>query len=230
MYTNHIYFSAHYIYLSFPEANDWTNIRDGRNNVLSIGQFSFKKKGSSSYTDANNACDVLAMFYLMSFLQLEDYHVTTIHSNVTDTGMMTFFEPCSLFFSENGTLGWDVPSIKQLCTSCVTYKKSGTMESFPRGKDTLQTRTACGSITGYSFNLFTQVLVFPVKLTWMKSIPMESPCTTSNMSRGINSSEPWMMNWLETTSRFTMNIHAFGIVWLGTQIMPVLDCVCIHYV
>ena len=77
------------IYLSFPEANDWTNIRDGSNNRLSIGQFSFKKKGSSSYTDANNACDVLAMFYLMSFLQMEDYHVTTIHSNVTDTAMMT---------------------------------------------------------------------------------------------------------------------------------------------
>ena len=90
MYTNHIYFFAHFICLSFPaEANDWTTIRDGSNNRLSIGQFSFKKKGSSSYTDANNACDVLAMFYLMSFLQLEDYHVTTIHSNVTDTAMMT---------------------------------------------------------------------------------------------------------------------------------------------
>ena len=75
------------------------------------------------------------------------------------------FRTLFFFFSENGTLGWDVPSIKQLCTSCVTYKKNGTMESFPRGKDTLQTRTACGSITGYSFNLFTQVLVFPVKLT-----------------------------------------------------------------
>ena len=59
------------------------------------------------------------------------------------------------YFSENGSLGWDVPTMKQLCTTCVTYKKNGTMESFHRRRDTLQTRTACGSITGYSFNFFT---------------------------------------------------------------------------
>ena len=100
-------------------------------------------------------------------------------------------------------------------------KKNGTMESFPHGKDILQTRTACGSITGYSFNLFTQVLVFPVKLTWMKSIPMESPCTTSNMSRGINSSEPWMMNWLASTLRFTRNIPALELIGLVLRL-----CLC----
>jgi hypothetical protein len=27
------------------------------------------------------------------------------------------------FSSENGSLGWDVPTMKQLCTTCVTYKK-----------------------------------------------------------------------------------------------------------
>jgi len=187
----------------------------------------------------------LPCFYLMSFLQLEDYHVTTAHSTVTDTAMLriknssdppaneqpinvnsfgrvnkklcrfiidyvslqlvfnnwypfstqvapapyakmtpanvmsaikrnqmiflslclTFNNNLYSFFSENGSLGWDVPTMKQLCTTCVTYKKNGTMESFHRGRDTLQTRTACGSITGYSFNLFTQVLVFPVKPT-----------------------------------------------------------------
>ena len=32
--------------------------------------------------------DVIAMLYLMSFLQLEDYHVTTAHSSVTDTAML----------------------------------------------------------------------------------------------------------------------------------------------
>ena len=47
-----------------------------------------RKKGISSYTEANNACDVIAMLYLMSFLQLEDYHVTTAHSTVTDTAML----------------------------------------------------------------------------------------------------------------------------------------------
>ena len=50
------------------------------------------------------------------------------------------------YFSENGSLGWDVPTMKQFCTTCVTYKKNGTMESFHRGRDTLQTRTACGSV------------------------------------------------------------------------------------
>jgi hypothetical protein len=127
------------------------------------------------------------------------------------------------YFSENGSLGWDVPTMKQLCTTCVTYKKNGAMESFHCGSDTLQTRTACGSITGYSFNLFTLVLVFPVKLTWMKSILMEAPCTSSNMSRGINSSEPWMMNWLASTSRFTMNIrHVEPIIgWL--RVLQSLD-------
>jgi len=34
------------------------------------------------------------------------------------------------YFSENGSLGWDVPPMKQLCTTCVTYKKNGAMESF----------------------------------------------------------------------------------------------------
>ena len=79
---------AHFICLSSPKANDWTAIRDGNNNRLSIGGFSFKKKGISSYTEANNARDVIAMLYLMSFLQLEDYHVTTAHSTVTDTAML----------------------------------------------------------------------------------------------------------------------------------------------
>jgi hypothetical protein len=79
---------AHFICLSSPKANDWTAIRDGNNNRLSIGEFSFKKKGLSSYTEANNAHDVIAMLYLMSFLQLEDYHVTTAHSTVTDTAML----------------------------------------------------------------------------------------------------------------------------------------------
>jgi hypothetical protein len=94
-------------------------------------------------------------------------------------------------------------------------RKNWTMESFHRGMDTLQTRNACGSITGSSFNLFTQVLVCPVKPTLMKGMQMDSPFTTSNMSRGLNSSDPWMMNWLGCTSRFTMNIPAlelFGLV------------------
>ena len=79
---------AHFICLSSPKANDWTAIRDGNNNRLSIGEFSFKKKGLLSYTEANNARDVIAMLYLMSFLHLEDYHVTTAHSTVTDTAML----------------------------------------------------------------------------------------------------------------------------------------------
>jgi hypothetical protein len=56
--------------------------------VSLFGEFSFKKKGISSYTEANNARDVIVMLYLMSFLQLEDYHVTTAHSTVTDTAML----------------------------------------------------------------------------------------------------------------------------------------------
>ena len=94
-------------------------------------------------------------------------------------------------------------------------RKNGTMESFHHGMDMLQTRNACGSITGSSFNLFTQVLVCPVKPTLMKGMLMESTFTTSDMSRGLNSSEPWMMNWLGSTSRFTMNIpdlELFGLV------------------
>jgi hypothetical protein len=82
-------FAHFFICLSSPKANDWTAIRDGNNNRLSIGEFSFKKKGLLSYTEANNARDVIAMLYLMSFLHLEDYHVTTAHSGVTDTAMLT---------------------------------------------------------------------------------------------------------------------------------------------
>ena len=309
-YTNWLYpnsIFAHFICLSSPKANDWTAIRDGNNNRLSIGEFSFKKKGLSSYTEANNARDVIAMLYLMSFLQLEDYHVTTAHSTVTDTAMLrinpviplltnnpstlillvvwtrncvvssstTFLSRLSSTIGTPSRLKWLLHLVRRwlrkmlslpsnatrwyvsLCAlplpttftlfsvkmvvwvgkflpsnnsapPVLAIRKNGTMESFHRGRDTLQTRTACGYITGYSFNLFTLVLVFPVKPTWMKSILMESPFSSSNMSRGLtnmsrglNSSEPWMMNWLETTSRFTMNIHAFGIVWLGTQILPV---------
>jgi hypothetical protein len=57
---------AHFICLSSPKANDWTAIRDGNNNRLSIGEFSFKKKGISSYTEANNARDIIAM--LLSYV------------------------------------------------------------------------------------------------------------------------------------------------------------------
>jgi hypothetical protein len=46
------------------------------------------KKGLSSYTEANNARDVIAMLYLLSFLHLEDYHVTKVHSTVTDTAIL----------------------------------------------------------------------------------------------------------------------------------------------
>ncbi len=75
---------ADFICLSSPKANDWTAIRDGNNNRLSmIGEFSFKKKGLSSYTEANNARDVIAMLHLLSFLHLEDYHVTKVDSTVT---------------------------------------------------------------------------------------------------------------------------------------------------
>jgi hypothetical protein len=88
MFRNRIRIFAHFICLSSPKANDWTAIRDGNNNRLSIGEFSFKKKGLLSYTEANNARDVIAMLYLMSFLHLEDYHVTMAHSTVTDTTML----------------------------------------------------------------------------------------------------------------------------------------------
>jgi hypothetical protein len=36
---------------------------------------------------------------------------------------LTFNNNLYSFFSENGSLGWDVPTMKQLCTTCVTYKK-----------------------------------------------------------------------------------------------------------
>ena len=231
-------------YVSLPLK---TAIRDGNNNRLSIGEFSFMKKGLSSYTEANNARDVIAMLNPLSFLHLEDYHVTKVHSTVTDTAILrikmsshppvneqpininsfgrvnkklchfiidyfslqvvfnnwypfstqvapapyakmtpedvmtaikrsqmifvslclclTFNNNIYSYFSENGTLGWDVPTLKQLCSACVGYIKKMKMESFHRGRDTLQTRTACGFITGYSFNLFALVLLFPVKPT-----------------------------------------------------------------
>ena len=79
---------ADFICLSSPKANNWTAICDGNNNRLSIGEFSFMKKGLSSYTEANNARDVIAMLYLLSFFHLEDYHVMKVHSTVTDTAIL----------------------------------------------------------------------------------------------------------------------------------------------
>jgi hypothetical protein len=40
-----------------------------------IGLFEFHKKGASTYTKANNSCDVLAALHLIVLLQLEDFWV-----------------------------------------------------------------------------------------------------------------------------------------------------------
>jgi hypothetical protein len=163
------------------------------------------------------------MLYLMSFLQLEDYYVTTAHSTVTDAAMLriknssdppaneqpinvnsfgrvnkklcrfiidyvslqvvfnnwypfstqvapapcakmtpenvitaikrnqmicvslclTFTNNLYSVFSENGSLGWEVPTIKQLCTTCVSYKKKwdngiiSSWEGYTANKDCL---------------------------------------------------------------------------------------------
>jgi hypothetical protein len=62
-------------------------IRDSLNHCLVIGMFEFKKKGTSTYTDANNSHDVLAAFQLMMLLWLEDFLVSSELSQVSDSYM-----------------------------------------------------------------------------------------------------------------------------------------------
>jgi hypothetical protein len=57
------------------------------NQHLVIGLFEFHKKGASTYTEANNSCDVLAALHLMTLLLLEDFLVSGELSQVSDSQM-----------------------------------------------------------------------------------------------------------------------------------------------
>ena len=131
------------------------------------------------------------------------------------------FEPCSHFFSENGTLGWDVPSIKQLCTSCVTYKKKwdngiiSSWEGYSTSKDCLW--------------IHHWVLLQFVHPSF--SVPCKTDLNEKHPD-GVSVYNFKHESWNqfiramddELVSKY-FEVHQeyprFGIVWLGTQIMPV---------
>jgi hypothetical protein len=54
------------------------------------------------------------------------------------------------------------------------------------------------------------------------------PDGIANMSRGLHSSEPCMRNWLATTTRFTMNIHALELFGLVLRLCLSFR-LCVHY-
>jgi hypothetical protein len=62
-------------------------LHDSLNQHLVIGLFEFHKEGASTYTEANNSCDVLASLHLMIFLQLEDFLVCGHLSHICDSQM-----------------------------------------------------------------------------------------------------------------------------------------------
>jgi hypothetical protein len=62
-------------------------LRNSLNQHLVIGTFEFNKKGTSTYTNTNNSCDVLAAFHLMTLLLLEDFLVSGELSKVSNSQM-----------------------------------------------------------------------------------------------------------------------------------------------
>jgi hypothetical protein len=62
-------------------------LRNSLNQHLVIGTFEFKKKGTSTYTDANNSRDVPAALQLMTLLLLEDFLVSSELSQVSNSQM-----------------------------------------------------------------------------------------------------------------------------------------------
>jgi hypothetical protein len=62
-------------------------LRNSLNQRLVISMFEFKKKRTSTYTGANNSCDVLAALQLMTFLLLENVLVSGELSKASDSQM-----------------------------------------------------------------------------------------------------------------------------------------------
>jgi hypothetical protein len=55
--------------------DSWEMLQDSNNQHLTIGLFQFHNKGVSTYTKADNSCDVLAAVDWMVLLQLEEFLV-----------------------------------------------------------------------------------------------------------------------------------------------------------
>ena len=72
--------------LSFTD-DSWEMLQDSNNQRLFIGLFQFNKKAASTYTKANNSCDVLAALHLMVMLQLEDFLVCGNLSHICHSQM-----------------------------------------------------------------------------------------------------------------------------------------------
>jgi hypothetical protein len=118
-------------------------------------------------------------------------------------------------------LGWDVPSIKQLCTSCVTYKKkwdNGIISSWE----------------GYSTNKDCLWIHHWVLLQFVHP-SFSVPCKTDLNEKYPNGLSVYNFKY-ESWNQFIramddelvskyFEVHQeyprFGIDWIGAQIMPV---------
>jgi hypothetical protein len=152
-------------------------------------------------------------FYVISY-KLSTYTIQPIR-------FRKLFSYLYSFFSENGSLGWDVPTMKQLCTSCVTYKKkwdNGIISSWG----------------GYATNKECLWIHHWVLLQFVHP-SFSVPCKTDFNERhadGISVYNFKHESWTqfiramddELVSEY-FKVHneypRFGIVWLGTQTLPV---------
>jgi hypothetical protein len=134
---------------------------------------------------------------------------------------LTFNNNLYSFFSENGSLGWDLPTIKQLCSTCVVYKKK-----FDNG--------IISSWEGYTTNKDCLWIHHWVLLQFVHP-SFTVPCKTDLNEKhpdGIAvykfKHESWTQCIRAMDDELVSNYYQvhneyprFGIVWLGTQTLPV---------
>jgi hypothetical protein len=70
--------------LSFTD-DSWEMLRDSKH--LTISLFQFHQKARSTYTEANNSCDVLAALHVKVLLQLTDFLVCGHLSHICNSQM-----------------------------------------------------------------------------------------------------------------------------------------------
>ena len=157
------------------------------------------------------------------------------------------------FYMENGNLGWPVPSLKQLFSSAVTYKKKfqkgiiSSWEGYNSNHVSLTIymqsifiseivwlidilyatyRIVCGFITGCCFNLSFQTWQLSPPMTWKTLILVEVLFFHSSMEIGKNSFVTWTRGCDTTTTSIMKNCQSLD--WFGwvNVLSPTFRIIC----